>query len=63
MTVHKARMIIRVMPSRNDALAMASRALANGKIDSRDAQAIERIAQGSGIYPPQLLHKIRNGSK
>ncbi|MFC5427628.1 hypothetical protein ACFPTO_02195 [Paraburkholderia denitrificans] len=62
MTVHKARFIIRVQPQRNDALEMASRALSNGAIDGAESQAVERVAQGSGIYPPQLLHKIRKGA-
>jgi hypothetical protein len=63
MSIRRARFIVRAQPRRNDAISMASHALRNGAINSTEAQQVERIAQGIGIYPPQLLHKIRNGSR
>jgi hypothetical protein len=56
-------MIVRTMPSRHEAIAMASRALAAGKINSRDAQTVERCVQGSGIIPADVLHRVKQGSR
>jgi hypothetical protein len=56
-------MIVRVMPSAQDAMQMASKGIAAGKLSSRDAQMIERHVQGNRIIPADVLARLKESSK
>ncbi|MFM0663335.1 hypothetical protein [Paraburkholderia sediminicola] len=60
---NKVRMIVRVQPTREDAIQMASQGLAAGKLSGKDAQAVERCVQGSGIIAADLLHRVKQSVK
>ena len=59
----RARMIVRVMPSHDQAIQMASQALANDNLPSRGAQTVERCVQGDGTIPADVLHRVKQGVK
>lgn len=59
----KKIMIVRVQPTRQDAIQMASQGIANGKLSSRDAQDVERRVQGNRVLPADLLHRLKEAAK
>jgi hypothetical protein len=63
MSERKVRMIVRVHPSAQDAMQMASQGIANGKLSSRDAQLIERHVQGNRVLPADVLHRLNQSVK
>jgi hypothetical protein len=63
MSERKVRMIVRVMPSAQDAMQMASQGIANGKLSSRDAQMVERHVQSNRVLPADVLHRLKESAK
>ncbi|NPT44359.1 hypothetical protein GNZ12_24215 [Paraburkholderia sp. 1N] len=62
MSTNKARLIVRVMPSAQDAMTLASRAIQNGALSSSDAQALERCVNGNKVIPADLLYRVKKGA-
>ncbi|KLU21970.1 hypothetical protein EOS_33045 [Caballeronia mineralivorans PML1(12)] len=63
MSARKVRMIVRVQPSAQDAMQMASKGIAAGKLSSHDAQTVERCINGKKVIPADVLHRVKQGAK
>lgn len=59
----KKVMIVRTQPSAKDAMQMASKGIAAGKLSSRDAQMVERHVQGNRVLPADVLHRLKESVK